>query len=95
MEIEPEQSLGLWGVVVSIAAIAAILGVVIIFPVIDRWIRPKFDLSRGGAMLLLLASGLAVGFIGGVISFSALRDHPDYQPKEPERPAEEAAPAND
>lgn len=85
MEIEREQALGLWGAVVSIGAVAALVSVLVISPMIDRWIRPRFDLSRGGAMILLLTLSLLVGIIGGAVTYGVLHDHPEFQPEEQAR----------
>lgn len=86
MEIEREQALGLWGVVVSIGAVAAIVSVLVISPMIDRWVRPRVDLSRGQAMLLLLGLSFLVGIAGGAVTYGVLHDHPDFQPDEQDAP---------
>ena len=59
---------------VALGAVCAMAAVLVFFPIIDRFIRPRFELERGGAMIVLLVASLFVGTIGGTIGFFWLRD---------------------
>jgi hypothetical protein len=78
-----EQSL--LGGAIAIGAVCAIATTLILFPVIDRFLRARLKLERGGAMLLLLAVSLVVGAVCGTAGFFWLQNR---QPP----PAEEAPP---
>lgn len=78
---------------VAIGAVCAIVAVLFLFPVIDRLIRPKFDLERGTAMVVLLLASVFLGALGGVFSFFQLRDREAEERQEP--PVEEGRRSTD
>lgn len=54
---------------VAIGAVCAMAATLVLFPVIDRYVRPRFKLERGSAMIVLLAASLLIGFAGGTAGF--------------------------
>lgn len=76
---------GLAAGAIAVGATCAILATFLLFPLIDRWVRPRFHLERGSAMIVLLLLSLLVGAVGGTIAFFAL------QTRQPE--TEEEAPS--
>lgn len=56
----------------ALGAVSAMVATLLLFPLIDRFLRPRFELERGSAMLLLLGLSLAVGLISGVLGYSWL-----------------------
>lgn len=59
---------------VALGAVCAMVAVLLLFPIIDRFIRPKFDLERGSAMVVLLGASLLIGTVGGTFGYFYLRD---------------------
>lgn len=72
---------------VALGAVCAIVAVLLLFPLVDRYIRPRYRLERGGAMLLLLVVSVIVGIAGGTAGFYWLREREEKVV--PEEPAEQ------
>lgn len=70
--IQPE--LPLLAGAVAIGAVSAMIATLLLFPVIDRFVRERFRLERGGAMIVLLTISLLIGLVAGGAGFFWLRD---------------------
>lgn len=60
---------------VAIGAVCGIGAVLLFFPIIDRFIRPRFQMERGAALLILLLTGLFFAIGGGCVSYLLLRNN--------------------
>ena len=88
----PSEPVSLAVAVIGIGAIVGMVSTLVFFPIIDRWIRDKYRMGRGGAMILLLACSLFVSTIAGTITYLQLHDDPRFQsPEEEETPPADPA----
>ncbi len=78
----PETPLSLPVAIIGGGMVAAFVGTFVFYPVIDRYVRDRFRLSRGQAMALLLACALFTGLVGSGVTYLMFRDDPRYQPPE-------------
>lgn len=69
-------------------SVFAILVTLLIFPIIDRYVRPRFKLERGAALLLLLSVSLAAGIASGVASYFWLLEREGTEMQDPPGAAE-------
>ncbi|MCC5789763.1 MAG: hypothetical protein JJT75_09010 [Opitutales bacterium] len=86
----PSEPVSLAVAVIGIGAIIGMISTFVFYPLIDRWIRNKYRMGRGEAMMLLLACSLFVATIAGTITYWQLHDDPRFQSPE----EEPAVPAN-
>jgi predicted PurR-regulated permease PerM len=68
---------------VAMGSVFAILVTLLISPIIDRYVRPRFRLERGAALLLLLSVSLAAGIASGVASYFWLLEREGTQMQDP------------
>jgi hypothetical protein len=59
---------------VAIGAVSAIGATILLFPLIDRFVRERFQIARGGAMLLLLGLSLTIGTVAGAWGYFWLKE---------------------
>ena len=86
IEQTPEDIPSLAAAVVGLGMVAAIIGVLVFFPVIDRFIRARYRLSRGQAMSLLLGAAFVCWGIGSTLAYLQLHDDPRFdRPDETEK----------
>ncbi len=80
-----ETTPSLIGGAIGIGAVIAMISVLILSPLIDRFVRDRYSLGRGQTMLLLLGLSLVIGLISGLIGYQVLaaRDVGDESPAEP------------
>lgn len=64
-------------------SVLSILVTLLIFPIIDRYVRPRYKLERGAALLLLLGVSLGAGIISGVASYRWLLEREAGQMGDP------------
>lgn len=69
-----ETELQLMAGAIALGAVCAIAATLVLFPIIDRFVRPRFQLERGSAMILLLAVSLLAGIAGGAAGYFLLSD---------------------
>ncbi len=81
-ELTPPDSNLIAGAV-AVGAVCAMAATLILFPIIDRFVRPRFSLERGSAMVLLLILSLLVGMAGGAASFFWLSEREAAKFEEP------------
>jgi len=72
---------------VAIGGLCGIVAVLLFFPLIDRFIRPRFQLERGSALLILLLSGLFFAIGGSVVSYFILSSRAESMENLPETAA--------
>ncbi len=68
--------------VLGAGMLAAFAAVLLTFPLIDRFLRDRWRLSRGQAMSLLLGVALVAWGIGSAVAYALLHDDPRYHPPE-------------
>ena len=68
--------------VIGAGMLAAFAAVLIAFPLIDRFLRDRWRLSRGQAMSLLLAIAFLAWGVGSAVAYAFLHDDPRYQEAE-------------
>lgn len=68
---------------IALAAVGAIGATLILFPLLDRFVRPRYRLERGSAMLLLLSLSILVGLLTGVGAYYWLRDREEKRQESP------------
>lgn len=69
---------------IAIGAVCAIAATLVLFPIIDRHLRARLKLERGGAMFLLLGLAILAGVGAGVAGYFWLEER--HRPTEPASP---------
>jgi|GEM_PF-5901885 len=68
---------------IALGAVCAMAATLLLFPVIDRFVRPRFELERGSAMLVLLGVSLSIGAAAGFIGYFWLLERQAEEQEEP------------
>ncbi len=84
---ETPDALSLPVAVIGGGMVAALVATFVFYPLIDRFVRDRFRLSRGQALSLLLGCALICGGIGSGITYALLHDDPRFQPREEDETA--------